>query len=240
MEVVVTEVELPQPGELADLGGKGVEVVVPEVELPQPGELADLGGKGVEVVVPEVELLERRKLENFRGDLDETPMREIDVRSRRKKHPKYTQPWRLAGHGQHLLPINELWRPDVARRLVERVQLDIIDHEHRGTGVLGHASLDTTKRYLEATANELRDAVRAHPARLALQGVTHPAPANETPKAITPRVSRSGRSGRQALAITVARSTSSRTCTRACWTSSERSAQTGVGRTPARRLPRNL
>ncbi|HSH22810.1 MAG TPA: tyrosine-type recombinase/integrase [Acidimicrobiales bacterium] len=35
--------------------------------------------------------------------------------------------------------------------------------------LLGHASLDTTKRYLEATANELRDAVRAHPSHLALQ-----------------------------------------------------------------------
>ena len=39
--------------------------------------------------------------------------------------------------------------------------------------LLGHASLDTTKRYLEATANELRDAVRAHPARLALQELSH-------------------------------------------------------------------
>jgi len=37
--------------------------------------------------------------------------------------------------------------------------------------LLGHASLDTTKRYLEATANELRDAVRAHPARAALLGL---------------------------------------------------------------------
>ena len=35
--------------------------------------------------------------------------------------------------------------------------------------LLGHASLDTTRRYLEATANELRDAVRAHPSHLALQ-----------------------------------------------------------------------
>jgi site-specific recombinase XerD len=35
--------------------------------------------------------------------------------------------------------------------------------------LLGHSSLDTTKRYLEATANELRDAVRAHPSHLALQ-----------------------------------------------------------------------
>ena len=33
----------------------------------------------------------------------------------------------------------------------------------------GHSSLDTTRRYLEATANELRDAVRAHPSQLALQ-----------------------------------------------------------------------
>ncbi len=35
--------------------------------------------------------------------------------------------------------------------------------------LLGHASLDTTRRYVEATANELRDAVRAHPARLAVE-----------------------------------------------------------------------
>lgn len=35
--------------------------------------------------------------------------------------------------------------------------------------LLGHASLDTTKRYLEATANELRDTLRAHPGHLALQ-----------------------------------------------------------------------
>lgn len=35
--------------------------------------------------------------------------------------------------------------------------------------LLGHASLDTTKRYLEATANELRDSLRAHPGNLALQ-----------------------------------------------------------------------
>jgi site-specific recombinase XerD len=35
--------------------------------------------------------------------------------------------------------------------------------------LLGHASLDTTRRYVEATANELRDAVRAHPSQLALQ-----------------------------------------------------------------------
>ncbi len=43
--------------------------------------------------------------------------------------------------------------------------------------LLGHASLDTTRRYLEATANELRDAVRAHPSHLALQHYllkTHP------------------------------------------------------------------
>lgn len=35
--------------------------------------------------------------------------------------------------------------------------------------LLGHASLDTTKRYLEATANELRDSLKAHPGHLALQ-----------------------------------------------------------------------
>jgi site-specific recombinase XerD len=35
--------------------------------------------------------------------------------------------------------------------------------------LLGHASLDTTRRYLEATANELRDAVKAHPSQLALR-----------------------------------------------------------------------
>ena len=34
--------------------------------------------------------------------------------------------------------------------------------------LLGHASLDTTRAYLEATADERRDAVRAHPAKLAL------------------------------------------------------------------------
>ena len=35
--------------------------------------------------------------------------------------------------------------------------------------LLGHFSLDTTLRYLEATINELRDAVQAHPRQLALQ-----------------------------------------------------------------------
>ncbi len=35
--------------------------------------------------------------------------------------------------------------------------------------LLGHASLDTTRRYLEATASELRDAVWADPSHLALQ-----------------------------------------------------------------------
>lgn len=35
--------------------------------------------------------------------------------------------------------------------------------------LLGHASLDTTRRYLDATANELRDSLRAHPGHLALQ-----------------------------------------------------------------------
>jgi integrase/recombinase XerD len=35
--------------------------------------------------------------------------------------------------------------------------------------LLGHSSLDTTRRYLEATANELRDATKAHPAQVALR-----------------------------------------------------------------------
>jgi integrase/recombinase XerC len=35
--------------------------------------------------------------------------------------------------------------------------------------LLGHSSLDTTRRYLEATANELRDATKAHPAQVALK-----------------------------------------------------------------------
>ncbi len=35
--------------------------------------------------------------------------------------------------------------------------------------LLGHSSLDTTRRYLEATANELTDAVRAHPSQQALR-----------------------------------------------------------------------
>jgi site-specific recombinase XerD len=34
--------------------------------------------------------------------------------------------------------------------------------------LLGHASLNTTRRYLEATANQLRDAVRAHASQLAV------------------------------------------------------------------------
>jgi integrase/recombinase XerC len=34
--------------------------------------------------------------------------------------------------------------------------------------LLGHASLDTTRRYLEATADELRDAIKAHPAQVAI------------------------------------------------------------------------
>lgn len=35
--------------------------------------------------------------------------------------------------------------------------------------LLGHESLDTTRQYVEATANELRDSVRAHPAQVALR-----------------------------------------------------------------------
>jgi site-specific recombinase XerD len=35
--------------------------------------------------------------------------------------------------------------------------------------LLGHESLDTTRLYLEATADELRDSVRAHPAQVALE-----------------------------------------------------------------------
>ncbi|MGH2705234.1 MAG: tyrosine-type recombinase/integrase [Actinomycetota bacterium] len=37
--------------------------------------------------------------------------------------------------------------------------------------LLGHESLDTTKRYLEATANELRDAIKAHPAQVTLRNL---------------------------------------------------------------------
>ena len=35
--------------------------------------------------------------------------------------------------------------------------------------LFGHGSLDTTRLYLEATADELRDSVRAHPAQVALK-----------------------------------------------------------------------
>lgn len=35
--------------------------------------------------------------------------------------------------------------------------------------LFGHESLDTTRLYLEATADELRDSVRAHPAQVALK-----------------------------------------------------------------------
>ncbi|HEV2069048.1 MAG TPA: tyrosine-type recombinase/integrase [Acidimicrobiales bacterium] len=34
---------------------------------------------------------------------------------------------------------------------------------------LGHASLDTTRRYLDATAQELRQVVRGHPGLVALR-----------------------------------------------------------------------
>ena len=46
--------------------------------------------------------------------------------------------------------------------------------------LLGHASLDTTKRYLEATAKELRDSLKAHPA-------TSPSNATSPPNADNPR-----------------------------------------------------
>ncbi len=35
--------------------------------------------------------------------------------------------------------------------------------------LLGHASLDTTRRYLDATAEGLRDVVRGHPGQIALR-----------------------------------------------------------------------
>ena len=37
--------------------------------------------------------------------------------------------------------------------------------------LLGHSSLDTTRRYLEATGQQLREAIRAHPAQTALREV---------------------------------------------------------------------
>lgn len=41
--------------------------------------------------------------------------------------------------------------------------------------LLGHASLDTTRRYLDATAAQLRHAVASHPAQAALRQFTHTA-----------------------------------------------------------------
>jgi len=35
--------------------------------------------------------------------------------------------------------------------------------------LLGHASLDTTRRYLDATAEGLRDVIRGHPSQIALR-----------------------------------------------------------------------
>jgi integrase len=35
--------------------------------------------------------------------------------------------------------------------------------------LLGHASLDTTRRYLDATAGGLREVVRGHPGQMALR-----------------------------------------------------------------------
>jgi hypothetical protein len=39
-------------------------------------------------------------------------------------------------------------------------------------GLLGHASLNTTGRYLDAAAGQLRDVTHAHPARIALRAFT--------------------------------------------------------------------
>lgn len=46
--------------------------------------------------------------------------------------------------------------------------------------LLGHESLDTTRQYVEATANELRDSVRAHPAQVALTAFTKQQEDNQT------------------------------------------------------------
>ncbi|MEA3217656.1 MAG: integrase/recombinase XerC [Acidimicrobiia bacterium] len=43
--------------------------------------------------------------------------------------------------------------------------------------LLGHSSLDTTRRYLDATAAGLREAIAAHPAQAALKRFTGPRPA---------------------------------------------------------------
>ena len=47
--------------------------------------------------------------------------------------------------------------------------------------LLGHDSLNTTRRYLEATASQLRDVVHAHPAQISLREFTNPAKARARP-----------------------------------------------------------
>ena len=44
--------------------------------------------------------------------------------------------------------------------------------------LLGHSSLDTTRRYLGTTASQLREVVHAHPAQIALREFTKPAKPN--------------------------------------------------------------
>jgi integrase/recombinase XerC len=47
--------------------------------------------------------------------------------------------------------------------------------------LLGHASLDTTRRYLSATAQGLRQVIAAHPSQAALRDVTSPRPSDPAP-----------------------------------------------------------